>query len=103
MTPCARRTSFGGAEPSLPLSTTACNASYSTDSSGTFNDEWGWYVGYGPTGCGLSITDHWQMCSPSGPVATFMTLTGFIDTNATQINGYTSPPSSIPQGTVFGP
>lgn len=95
-----------GVQPNPPLTTTSCNGSRSTGSDGSFQDGWGWYIGYGPAGCGLNITDHWQMCSPSGPnpPVTFMTLTGYIHTNGTQINGYAVPGSDgIPQNKQFGP
>jgi len=32
-----------------------------------------------------------------------MTLTGFIHTVSSEINGYTNPPTEIPGGTVFTP
>jgi hypothetical protein len=95
-----------GSQPNPPLSTTVCDGSRSTDSTGSFQDGWGWYTAYGPAGCGLNITDHWQWCSPSGPnpAVTFMTLTGYMHTNATQIDGYAVPPSDgMPQGTKIGP
>lgn len=95
-------------EPNPPLITTACDGKSLTSSSGQFNDLWGWYVNYTPSGCGLNVTDHWQWCAPSGsgpnPGVTFMTLTGYIHTNATEINGYAIPPSNgMPKGTVIKP
>ena len=95
-------------EPNPALSTTACDGKSLTSSSGQFNDLWGWYENYTPSGCGISVTDHWQWCAPSGsgpnPGKTFMTLTGYIHTNATEINGYAVPPSNgMPKGTVIQP
>jgi hypothetical protein len=88
--------------------TTLCDGSTVTDSDGNFPypDDWTRYIGYTPEGCGANITDHWQWCSPSGPTTgiTFMTLIGFIHTNAIEINGNIQPPSDgMSQGTIIGP
>ena len=85
--------------------TTSCDGTTST-TSGLFTDSWSDYgTFYTPAGCGVNVIDHWQWCSPSGPSPgkTFMTLTGFIHTIQSEINGYTSPPGEIPAGTVFNP
>jgi len=96
-----------GAQPNPPLDTTPCNGSASTGSDGSFSDEWGRYsTAYGPAGCGLNITDHWQMCSPSGPNPgiTFMLLTGYIHNNGTEIWSYPVPPGNgMPAGLAIGP
>ena len=88
--------------------TTSCDGSTVTESDGNFPypDDWTWYAGDTPKGCGANITDHWQWCSPSGPTTgiTFMTLKGFIHTNATEINGNIQPPSDgMMMGTIIGP
>ena len=83
--------------------TTSCSAPYVTDSNGQYPDTWTYYgTYYTPAGCGANIVDHWQWC----PVPqTFMTLTGWIHTTSSDINGYVNPPSAtaIPIGTAFGP
>jgi hypothetical protein len=88
--------------------TTLCDGSTVTEGDGNFPypDDWTWYEGYAPAGCGVNVTDHWQWCSPSGPTTgiTFMTLRGFIHTNATEIDGNIQPPSDgMPKGTIIGP
>ncbi len=66
-------------------------------------DEWDMYTGYTPAGCGQNITDHWQWCGPANsnppapnPGITFGTLIGWVHTASTQINGYTNPPTPMP-------
>ncbi len=87
--------------------TAQCNAQYSTDGSGGVTDEWAMYTGYTPAGCGQNVTDHWQWCGPAGsnpnPGITFGTLVGWVHSASTDINTYINPPTTIPQGTVFGP
>lgn len=91
--------------PQPPTSTTHCDAGTNTNN-GQFQDIWGDYgTYYTPAGCGVNVTDHWQWCSPSGPSPgkTFMTLSGFIHTVDSKINGYVNPPNEIPGGTVVNP
>ena len=86
-------------------STTPCDGKTST-TGGVFQDSWSdWGTYYTPANCGTDVTDHWQWCAPTGPNPgkTFMTLTGFIHTNTSEINGYVNPPNQIPGGTVFNP
>lgn len=87
-----------------------CDGTHHNNSTGAFADEWGMYTGYTPAGCGKNITDHWQWCGPAGsnPPAptngiTFGTLTGWIHTVDSQINGYKNPPNPLPPGTVITP
>jgi hypothetical protein len=87
-----------------------CNAQFHTSSNGVLQDEWGRYTGYTPAGCGVNITDHWQWGGPTGsnppapnPGITFGTLTGWIHTVDSQINGYKNPPSPMLGGFVINP
>jgi hypothetical protein len=91
-------------------STAQCNAQQSTDSAGMLTDEWGMYTGYTPSGCGKNIIDHWQWCAPAGsnpaapnPGKTFGTLSGYIHTSDSKINGYANPPTPMPGGLVIAP
>lgn len=111
--PIAESISFGTfscSQPDPGHSTAQCNAMFSTDGTGFFTDEWGMYTQYTPAGCGVTITDHWQWCGPTGsappapnPGKTFGTLTGYIHTADTSINTYINPPTKIPTGTTFVP
>lgn len=88
-----------------PTSTTPCDGLAST-TSGVFTDQWTDYsTYYTPANCGVNVTDHWQWCAPTGPNPgkTFMTLSGFIHTVSSEINGYINPPNDIPGGMVFNP
>jgi Bacterial Ig-like domain (group 2) len=94
-----------------PGDTTAhCNAQFHTSSNGILTDEWSMYTGYTPAGCGKNITDHWQWCGPTGsnppapnPGITFGTLSGWVHTVDSRINGYTNPPTPMPGGFVIVP
>jgi hypothetical protein len=86
--------------------TTVCDGQSSTGSNGQFSDYWSdWGTFYTPDNCGDNVTDHWQWCSPSGPTPgiTFMTLSGWVHTLSSNINGFVNPPTQIPTGTVFKP
>lgn len=103
-------TGYSCQQPNPGNQTSTCNGQYMTDSSGGFTDEWGMYTGFTPAGCGVNIIDHWQWCNAPGanppapnPGLTFQTISGFIHTADTQINGYKNPPNPIPQGTTFVP
>ena len=92
--------------PQPVTETNVCNGQDQTESNGQFQDTWSNYsTYYTPANCGVNVTDHWQWCSPSGPSSgiTFMTLSGFIHTVSSEINGYTNPPNEIPAGTIFKP
>lgn len=92
--------------PQPSTTTTACNGQTSTNN-GLFSDEWSYYgTYYTPPNCGAeTVIDHWQWCAPSAPNPgkTFMTLSGFIHTTSSNINGYENPPNAIPSGMVFNP
>ena len=108
--PIAENISFSGyncTQPNPGNKTAQCDATYSTDGSGSFTDQWAMYTGFTPAGCGENITDHWQWCGPTGnnpdPGITFGTLAGWSHTSSVEINGYTNPPTPIPAGTIFSP
>lgn len=72
-----------------------CAEGFTTSSSGTFTDAWSLNSdNLSPSGCGVPINyDHWQMCFNGNPKA-FGTLSGYIHTNSTNINGYVVPPNA---------
>ncbi|MGH9478108.1 MAG: hypothetical protein ACRD1A_02670, partial [Terriglobales bacterium] len=83
------------------VNTTACGT-FNANSNGLFEDDW--TVGTDaatPSGCGFSVTDHWQWCELA-PNKTFATLNGFTHQLAIEINSVTSPAQMAP-GTVIRP
>jgi hypothetical protein len=69
-------------------------------SNGQFTDEWSLgSASYTPSGCGFNISDTWKWGYPSPPTPLGL-LTGYIHTNAIQINGVTSP-ASMTNGTII--
>jgi len=90
-------------QPNPGSSYASCTTSPFTASGGFFTDLWSINSdAYTPSGCGFNITDHWQWCATSPP-HTFGTLTGYVHTDAININGYINPPQSMPVGTVINP
>ncbi|MFI5176279.1 MAG: Ig-like domain-containing protein, partial [Terriglobia bacterium] len=85
------------------INTTPCPTG-STDSNGMFTDSWSLNSDiYTPIGCGeYSSTDVWKWCAPSPP-RPVGTLNGVVHTNTIKINGVTTPPDSMPYGTVIRP
>lgn len=91
--------------PQPTTTTTLCSNPFVVGSNGQYTDFWTYYGGYsGPGGsdCGANVVDHWQWCTPSPP-RTFTTLTGWIHTTTSDINGWVNPQNEIPSGFAFGP
>jgi hypothetical protein len=62
-------------------------------------------VGGGGGGCGYSTTDPWMWAYNVTVLRTFATLSGYIHTNAININGFVTPPNAnkMPPGTRIYP
>ena len=86
-----------------PGTTTTPYGGGTTDASGYFTDTWYLSPNFTPAGCGFDITDRWQWDPGLSLTYTFGTLVGFIHTDASQINGFSNPPTPMPKGTVINP
>ena len=89
-------TSVSTCTPQQTAVTTSCSAGISaTDAGGNFEDDWTLGTdNLSPSGCGVTVNyDHWQMCFNGHP-KTFGTISGYVHTNETEVNGHIVPPNS---------
>jgi hypothetical protein len=88
-----------------PPSFTACTSPY-TAAGGQFTDTWSLNSdAYAPVGCGFSIADTWGWSPNVTVMRNFATLSGYVHTNAVNVNGFVVPPTSgeMPVGTNIHP
>jgi hypothetical protein len=91
----------GGAFPGVVTTSCAAPVQTQTQSDGSFTDLWTLSSdSFSPAGCGDNIVDHWQWCSAPKTVGT---LSGYVHTNAININGSIRPPGPAMTGTVVVP
>jgi hypothetical protein len=88
-------------QPRPGISTTPCSEGSTTESDGTFTDDWSLNSDvYTPVGCGTTgnNVDDWEWCATNNSIGK---LTGWSHTNAVSINGTVNPPTPMKKGLVI--